>query len=133
MEAALLELLTAATGTRVVSTDALERVNDGERRIGQGEAKTLNAGGSPLLISLGHIREGIPARQLANCILKRPCLVALEAHQARGIGQGALEILAKVVVVHDHGIDQAALEGLADDIRQGLKPEEVDSHHPAAP
>jgi hypothetical protein len=53
MEAALLELLTAATGTRVVSTDAPERVRDGQRRVGQGKAKALDPGGSPLMISLG--------------------------------------------------------------------------------
>ena len=52
MEAALLELPTAATGTRVVSTDTPERVNNGERRVDQGKAKALNANGSPLLISL---------------------------------------------------------------------------------
>ena len=55
MEAALLELLAATTWAWVVSTDALEEINNGQGRVGQGEAKTLNARGSPLLISLGCI------------------------------------------------------------------------------
>ena len=42
-------------------------------------------------------------------------------------------MLAKMVVVHDQGIDQAAPEGLADDIRQSPKAEEFYGYHPAAP
>ena len=82
MEAALLELLAAATWAGIVSADALEWINKGKGRVGKGKKMILNASGSPLLIPLCRLREGIPARELAHCILKRPDLVTLKTHHA---------------------------------------------------
>ena len=90
MEAALLELFTAATWTGIVSADSLERVGKRKERIGKEQAGIPRSGGPPLRIPLGRIRESVPARELANGILERPDPVAMETYHALGIGQGAL-------------------------------------------
>ena len=72
MEAALLELLAAAAWAGIVPPDTLKRVNKRLRRVGKGQTGIPRTGGPPLLILLGRIRESVPARELANRILKRP-------------------------------------------------------------
>src|SRR3954449_12503924 len=57
----------------------------------------------------------------------------LETGHARGIGQGSLQIPAKVLVAHHHGVDQTTPERLADNTGQRLKAEQPDGQHPAAP
>ena len=89
MEAALLELFTAATWTGIVSADSLERVGKRKERIGKEQAGISRRGGPPHLIPLGRIRESVPARELANCILERLDPVVMETYHALGIGQGA--------------------------------------------
>src|SRR3954463_7090845 len=69
VQAALLELLAAATGAGIVAPDTLERVNKRQRRVGKGQTGTPRIGGPPFLIPLGRIREGVPARELTNGIL----------------------------------------------------------------
>src|SRR3954452_11648528 len=133
MEAALLELLAAAARAGVVPPDTLERVNKRLGRTGKGQTGIPRTGGPPLLIPLARIREGVPARELANRILQRPDLVVLKARHALGIGQRSLQIPAKVIAAHHHGVDQTAFEGLADNTRQSLKAEQPDGQHPAAP
>src|SRR4051812_18445876 len=90
-------------------------------------------GGPPRLILLGRIREGVPARELTNRILQRPEPIILEPSHALGIRQGSSKIPAKAVVAHDHGINQAAPKGLADNAGEGLQAEESYGQHPAAP
>src|SRR4051812_28140069 len=114
VQAALLELLAAATGAGIVAPDTLERVNKRQRRVGIGQTGVLRAGGPAFLILLGRIREGVPARELTNGILQRPDLVILKARHALGIGQSSLQIPAKVIVAHHHGVDQTTPERLAD-------------------
>src|SRR5215210_238003 len=75
VQAALLKLLAAAAGAGIVAPNILERVNKRQRRVGIGQTSVLRAGGPPLLIPLGRIREGVPARELANGILQRTDLV----------------------------------------------------------
>src|SRR5215210_9483190 len=98
MQAALLELLATAAWAGIVPPDTLERVNKRLGRIGKGQTGGPRIGGPPLLIPLGRIREGVPARELANRILQRPDLVVLKPRHARGIGQRSLQIPAKVIV-----------------------------------
>src|SRR3954452_8751052 len=90
-------------------------------------------GGPPRLILLGRIRESVPARELADRILQRPEPIILEPSHALGIRQGPSKIPAKAVVAHDHGINQAAPKGLADNTGECLKAEESYGQHPAAP
>src|SRR3954466_12791095 len=111
---ALLELLAAAARAGIVAPHTLERVNKRQTRVGIGQTGVLRAGGPAVLILLGRIREGVPARELANGILQRPDLVILKARHALGIGQSSLQIPAKVIVAHHHGVDQATPERLAD-------------------
>src|SRR3982751_4455445 len=133
VQAALLELLAAAARAGIVAPHTLERVNKRQRRVGIGQTGVLRAGGPAVLILLGRIREGVPARELANRILERPDLVILKARHTRGIGLRSLQIPAKVIVAHHHGLDQTALEGLGNNIRQSLKAKQRDGQHPAAP
>src|SRR5215204_5508571 len=87
LEAALLELLAAAAWAGIVPADALERVNKrlghvgkGQTNIlrGKGKMNILRTGRPPLLILLGGIRESVPARELADHILKGANHVVLE-------------------------------------------------------
>src|SRR4051812_9606039 len=121
MEAALLELLAAAAWAGIVPPDTLERVNKRLGHVGKGQTNILRTGGPPLLILLGCIRESVPARERADRILKGSDQVVLETGHALGISQGSFQIAAKVIIVHHHGFDQTTPEGLADNIRQGLK------------
>src|SRR3954469_17229816 len=77
VQAALLELLAAAARAGIVAPHTLERVNKRQTRVGIGQTGVLRAGGPAVLILLGRIREGVPARELANGILQRPDLVIL--------------------------------------------------------
>src|SRR3954463_5128214 len=95
MEAALLELLAAATWAGVVPPDALERVNNRLRRVCIGQTTMPRAAGPPRLILLGRIGESVPARELANRILQRPDPVVLKARHPLGISQGSSEIPRK--------------------------------------
>src|SRR3954453_8501521 len=106
MEAALLEFLAPAARAGIVPPDPLERINKRLGRTGKGQTGIPRTGGPPLLIPLARIREGVPARELANRILQRPDPVILEARHTLGIGQSSLQIPAKVVVAHHHGVDQ---------------------------
>src|SRR3954468_18708344 len=133
MEAALLELLAAAAWAGIVPPDTLERVNKRLGHVGKGQTNILRTGRPPLLILLGCIRESVPARELADRILKGPDHVVLETGHALGISQGSCQIPAKVIVVHHHRFDETAPERLADNIRQGLKAEQPYGQHPAAP
>src|SRR3954451_10762198 len=130
MEAALLELLAAAAWAGIVPPDTLERVNKRLGHVGKGQTNILRTGCPPLLILLGCIRESVPARELADRILKGSDHVVLETRHALGIRQGSLEIPVKVVVVHRHGVDQTAPERLAGNIRQGLKAKQRNGQHP---
>src|SRR3954465_13902050 len=130
MEAALLELLAAAAGAGIVPADTLERVNKRLGHVGKGQTGVLRSKGQtnilrtgrpPLLILLGCIRESVPARELADRILKGSDQVVLETGHALGISQGSFQIAAKVIVVHPHGFDQTTPEGLADNTGQCLK------------
>ena len=121
MEAALLELLAAAAWAGIVPPDTLERVNKRLGHVGKGQTNILRTGGPPLLILLGCIRESVPARELADRILKWSDQVVLETGHALGISQGSFQIAAKVIVVHHHGFDQTTPEGLADNTGQSLK------------
>src|SRR3954467_13461829 len=132
-KAALLELLAAATWAGVVPPRTLERVNNRRGQVGIGQTAMPRTGGPPRLILLGRIGESVPARELANRILKRPDPVVVKARHPLGIGQGSLEIPVKVIVAHHHGFDQTAFEGLTDNIRQFLKAEQGYGQHPAAP
>src|SRR5215207_5054195 len=125
LEAALLELLAAAAWAGIVPADALERVNKRLGHVGKGQTNILRGKGQmnifrtgcpPLLILLGCIRESVPARELADRILKGSNHVVLETRHALGIGQGSSKIRAKAIVVHRHGFDQTAPERLADNI-----------------
>src|SRR5215210_843717 len=69
LEAALFVLLAAAAWAGIVAPNILERVNKRQRRVGKGQTGIPPTGGPPLLIPLGRIREGVPARELANGIL----------------------------------------------------------------
>src|SRR3954468_9412509 len=132
-QAALLELLAAAAGAGIVPPHILERVNKRQRRVGIGQTGIPRTGGPPLLIPLGRIREGVPARELTNRILQRPDLVVLKARHALGIGQSSPQIPAKVIVAQHHGFDQTTPECLADNTGQRLKADQPDGQHPAAP
>src|SRR3954453_4778039 len=133
VKAALLELLATATWAGVVPPDTLERINKRRRRVCVGQSAMPRTGGPPRPILLGRIGECVPARELANRILKRPNQVVVEARHALGISQGSLEIPAKIIVAHHHGVDQTAFEGLADNIRQFLEAKQRNRQHPAAP
>src|SRR3954463_13083707 len=133
MEAALLELLAAATWAGVVPPHTLERVNNRLGQVGIGQTAMPRAAGPPRLILLGRIGESVPARELADRILQRPDPVVLKARHPLGIGQRSLEVPAKVIVAHHHGFDQTAPEGLTDNIGQFLKAEQSYGQHPAAP
>src|SRR3954465_5509466 len=103
MEAALLELLAAAAGAGIVPADTLERVNKRLGHVGKGQTGVLRSKGQtnilrskgqtnilrtgrpPLLILLGCIRESVPARELADRILKGSDHVVLETGHALGI------------------------------------------------
>src|SRR3712207_6175850 len=124
MEAALLELLATAARAGIVAPDTLERVNKRLGRVGKGQMGIPRTGGPPLLIPLGRIREAVPAREFADRILKRSEPVVLKARHALGIGQGSSKIPAKAIVVHHHGFDQTAPEGLANNAGECLKAEE---------
>src|SRR3954468_15484701 len=104
MQAALFELLAAATWAGVVPPDTLERINKRRRRVCVGQSAMPRTGGPLRPILLGRIGEGVPAREPANRILKRPNQVVVEARHALGIGQGSLEIPAKIIVAHHHGV-----------------------------
>src|SRR3954466_14302726 len=130
MKTALLELLAAAAWAGIVPADALERVDKrlghvGKRQTnilrGKGQMNILRTGCPPLLILLGCIRESVPARELADRILKGSDHVVLETGHALGISYGSCQIPAKVIVVHCHGFDQTAPERLADNAGQSLK------------
>src|SRR4051812_20708052 len=121
MEAALLELLAAAARAGIVPPDTLERVNKRLGHVGKGQTNILRTGGLPRLILLGRIRESVPARELADRILKGSDQVVLKARHPLGISQGSFQIAAKVIVVHHHGFDQTTPEGLADNTGQSLK------------
>ena len=133
MQAALFELLATAAWAGIIPPDTLERINNRRRRVCIGQTAMPRTGGPPRLILLGCIGESVPARELANRILQRPEPVIPETRHALGIGQGPSKIPAKAIVVHHHGFDQTAFEGLADNIRQLLKAEQGYGQHPAAP
>src|SRR3954470_14907787 len=82
MEATLLELLAAAAWAGIVPADALERVNKRLGHVGKGQTNILRTGCPSLLILLGCIRESVPARELANRILKWSDQVVLETGHA---------------------------------------------------
>src|SRR3954469_20254002 len=108
MEAALLELLATAARAGIVPPDTLERINRRLGHVGKGQTGIPWTGGPPLLIPLGRIREAVPARKFANCILKWLEPVIAETRHALGIRQGPCKIPAKVIVVHHHRFDQTA-------------------------
>src|SRR4051812_30415778 len=94
MEVALLELLAAAAWAGIVPADALERINKRLGHVGKGQTNILRSkgqmnilrtGGPSLLILLGCIRESVPARELADRILKGSDHVVLETGHALGI------------------------------------------------
>src|SRR3954468_40089 len=133
MEAALLEFLATAARAGMVPPDTLERINRRLGRVGKGQTGIPRTGSPPLLIPLGRIREAVPARKFANRILKRLEPVIPETRHALGIGQSSLQIPAKVIVAHHHGVDQTTPERLVDNTGQRLKAEQPYGQHPAAP
>src|SRR5215211_6666203 len=133
LEAALLELLAAAARAGIIAADTLERVNTRLGCVGKGQRIIPVPCSAPLLIPLGRIREGVPARELADRVPKRPEPIIPETRHALGIRQGPSKIPAKAIVVHHHRIDQTAPEGLANNAGECLQAEQRYGQHPAAP
>src|SRR3954465_12674700 len=71
LQAALLELLPAATRARIVPADALEPVGGGLANRRRHRADALGAGAAPIPISRSGRRGGVPARQRAERVPER--------------------------------------------------------------
>src|SRR4051794_38308206 len=108
-------------------------VNKRPGRVRIGPMRIPRTVGPPLLSPLGVLRDGVPAREFAEPVLKRPEIVSPETRHALGIAQGQLQPLAIFIEGLRRGFGRIALEGLIDKIEQLLKAELCDGQCPAQP